>query len=111
MFDSLPDGRRLPECIVVSFGIPEPKKVDYSGTERESIRVTILVKRLTDARAQADAVTAEEAMRKADLESDDGSYDLVGVSTNMPQPLPWNESGRYVWGFDTTITTQRKDFF
>ena len=44
------------------------------------------------------------------LDSENGSYELESFETTDPQPLPWDESGRFVWAFDAYIDT-RKDFF
>lgn len=110
VFDSLPDGRRYPECTVLSYGLPSTRQVDYAGTEQTQQSVTVIVKRLTDPKAQVDAMAARCILTAADLSSRNGSYDYVGIDAEKPRPLEWNESGRYVWAFDSTITTQRKEF-
>lgn len=111
VMDSLSDGRRFPEAVVLAFGTPERTIADYAGTERETLRVTTLVERRDDPKAHADAVAAEQILHGADLESINGSYKLVSAETSSPAPLPRTESGRYIWAFDTIVTTERKDFF
>lgn len=110
VFDSLPDGRTYPEAVALTFGIPEIVKSDYAGNIEESLRVTIIVKRLTDPKAKEDACAAERILRTSDLASENGSYELVSVQTESPRPLPWNESNRYVWALDAQVITGRKDF-
>lgn len=109
IFDALPDGRRYPEAIVLTIGMPTRRKVDYAGTTRETYRVTTIVKRMTDPSAKIDALTAEKIINKENLESENGSYILISFETEPPRPLPWQESNRYVWAFDTVITTQGKE--
>lgn len=111
VFSKMPDGRRHPEATVVSFGVPAVEVVDYAGTERDVLRVTVIVKRISEERAMADAAEAERALRTSPLESQNGSYDLASVSAERPRPIPWDESGRYVYAFDAEFKTTRKDFF
>lgn len=108
---SLADGRTMPEAVILGFGVPEQRRYDYAGTQEETLRVTVIVKRLSEIRAQEDAQRAERALRMAPLESDNGSYRLKSIDTDAPRPLPWDESGRWVWAFDIRATTTRKDFF
>lgn len=108
---SLSDGRALSEAVMLSFGVPERTTIDYSGSIREVLRVSVVVKRLSEARAMEDAALAQHALRRASLEPADGSFDLEKVEMDAPQPLPWDESGRWVWAFDIRVTTTRKDFF
>lgn len=110
VFDTLPDGRQFPECIVLTFGLPTSEIIDYAGTERQSQRITVIVKRLTDPKSQLDATRARDILLHSNLESENGSYDFEGIDADPPRPMTWNESGRYVWAFDSVIKTQRKEF-
>lgn len=110
VFLTMPDGRIHPECVVLAFGIPDRKVIYYDGTESSPIRVTVLVKRVSEYAAMSTSQRAECVLKTNPLDSEDGSYDLDSVETTEPQPLPWDESGRFVWGFDVYIDT-RKDFF
>lgn len=110
VFTTMPDGRRYPESVTLAFGIPDRKTVYYDGTTTSPIRVTVIVKRLSEFNAMATAQEAEVVLKSSPLDSENGSYDLDSVETTDPQPLPWDESGRYVWAFDVYIDT-RKDFF
>lgn len=110
VFEALPDGRRFPECIVLSWGLPRHRQIDYAGTEQVIQPLTVIVKRLSDPAAKNDAVQAREVLLAADLSCDDGSFDYIGIDIEPPRPMAWNESGRYVWALDSEITTQRKDF-
>lgn len=108
---SLADGRSMPEAIILGFGVPSLRTIDYAGTQEETLRATVIVKRLSERHAQEDACRAQRALRFALLESENGSYCLKGIEIDAPQPLPWDESGRWVWAFDIRVTTTRKDFF
>lgn len=110
VFTTMPDGRRFPESVTLAFGIPDRKTVYYDGTTTSPMRVTVIVKRLSEFDAMATAQEAEAVLKSSPLDSENGSYDLDSVETTDPQPLPWDESGRYVWAFDVYIDT-RKDFF
>lgn len=110
VFTTMPDGRRYPESVTLAFGIPDRKTVYYDGTTTSPMRVTVIVKRLSEFNAMATAQEAEAVLKSSPLDSENGSYDLDSVETTDPQPLPWDESGRYVWAFDVYIDT-RKDFF
>ena len=110
VFLTMPDGRANPECVVLAFGIPDRKVTYFDGSESAPLRVTVLVKRVSEYAAMNDAQTAERTLKAAPLDSQDGSYELDSVETTEPRPLPWDESGRFIWGFDVYIDT-RKDFF
>ena len=110
VFTTMPDGRRYPESVTLAFGIPDRKTVYYDGPTTSPMRVTVIVKRLSEFNAMATAQEAEAVLKSSPLDSENGSYDLDSVETTDPQPLPWDESGRYVWAFDVYIDT-RKDFF
>lgn len=110
VFNTMPDGRRYPESVTLAFGIPDRKTVFYDGTTTSPMRVTVIVKRVSEFAAMCDAQMAEAALKSSPLDSEDGSYQLGSVETTDPQPLPWDESGRFVWAFDVYIDT-RKDFF
>lgn len=111
VFTSPTDGSKHPECIVLAYGIPERSMTYYGGDEEDRLRITVIVKRISELAAMEDAAKAEEIMRTASLESLNGSYELVKVETDLPQQLPWDESGRFVWAFDSYVTTTRKEFF
>lgn len=110
VFNTMPDGRRYPESVTLAFGIPDRKTVYYDGTTTSPMRVTVIVKRVSEFAAMCDAQKAEAVLKSADLASENGSYQLDSVETTDAQPLPWDESGRFVWAFDVYIDT-RKDFF
>lgn len=110
VFLTMPDGLKYPECVVLAFGIPDRKTIYFDGTESAPIRVTVLVKRISEYDAMNTAQLAESTLKTSPLDSEDGSYDLDSVETTEPMPLPWDESGRFVWGFDVYVDT-RKDFF
>ena len=110
VFTKMPDGRAHPESVTLAFGVPDRKTVYYDGTATSPLRVTVIAKRLGEFEAMATAQLAEDVIRTSPLDSENGSYEIEGVETTDPQPLPWNESGRFVWAFDAYIET-RKDFF
>lgn len=110
VFNTMPDGRRFPESVTLAFGIPDRKTTYYDGTTSSPLRVTVLVKRVSEFDAMNTAEQAEAVLSSTSLDSEDGSYQLDSVETTDPRPLPWDESGRFVWAFDVYIET-RKDFF
>lgn len=110
VFTTMPDGRQYPESVTVAFGIPDRKVTYYDGTTTSPLRVTVIVKRVSEYAAMTTAQLAESILRTSPLDSENGSYELESIDTTDPQPLPWDESGRFVWAFDAYIDT-RKDFF
>ena len=103
VFTSPPDGRAHPERVVLSFGAPSRRTCYYDGDDMTPLRVTCLAVRYSEYEAMAAAQDCERIIRRADLSSRDDSYRLVSVDTAEPRPLPRDESGRYVWAFDTEI--------
>lgn len=110
VFTTMPDGRRFPESVTIAFGVPDRKIVYYDGTTTSPLRVTVIVMRVSEYEAMATAQLAESILATSPLDSENGSYELESFETTDPQPLPWDESGRFVWVFDAYIDT-RKDFF
>lgn len=110
VFTTMPDGRRFPESVTIAFGVPDRKIVYYDGTTTSPLRVTVIVMRVSEYEAMATAQLAESILATSPLDSENGSYELESFETTDPQPLPWDESGRFVWAFDAYIDT-RKDFF
>ena len=109
VFTTMPDGRTYPESVTIAFGIPDRKIMYYDGTTTSPMRVTVLVKRVSEWAAMNTAQEAERVLSTTPLDSENGSYEIESVETTDARPLPWDESGRFVWAFDLYIDT-RKDF-
>lgn len=109
VFTTMPDGRTYPESVTIAFGIPDRKVMYYDGTTTSPMRVTVLVKRMSEWEAMNTAQEAERVLSTTPLDSENGSYEIESVETTDARPLPWDESGRFVWVFDLYIDT-RKDF-
>ena len=77
---TLPDSSKHPEAVVVSLGVASRQ------------------------------MEAERILRTRPLDSRNGSYRVASVETAFPRPIPWDESGFFVWAFDATINITRKDF-
>lgn len=77
--------------------------------ERGTVAVTVMVVREVAADAEAVAVAAELAARRADWEpyADAEAYRIVGVDTSAPAFKERDSSGRYVWAFDVVCTVVR----
>lgn len=110
VFTTIPDGRRHQESVTLAFGVSDRKITYYDGTSSSPLRVTVIVMRISEFDAMSVAQECEAIIRNSSLDSDNGSYQLDSVETTEPQPLPWDESGRFVWAFSVYIDT-RKDFF
>ncbi|NGM17721.1 hypothetical protein GMI70_06915 [Eggerthellaceae bacterium zg-893] len=103
VFPARPDGRAHPERTVLAFGAPGRRTGYYDGDDITPLRVTCVAVRVAEGDAMAAAQACEHTLRRADLASRDGSYRLVSAETTAPRPLPWDESGRFAWAFDTEI--------
>ncbi len=103
------DSFRRPEATVVTCGMPVPGKRYWDGSGTTSLRLTVLVKRMSEDGAIRDAGEASRALnRSGALESADGSYRLVSNSAETPRQLRWDEQGRWVWAFDATIVYEER---
>lgn len=103
VFTSQPDGRTYPERVVLAFGAPSRRTNYFDGDDVTPLCVTCIVVRVAEYDAMTTAQECERILRSEDLDSHNGSYQLVSVDTSVPRPLPWDESGRFVWAFDTDI--------
>lgn len=110
VYNGMANGILHRESVSLEFGVAARKITYYDGTTASPLRVTVLVRRVSEYDAMVDAQEAESVLRNANLSSMNGSYELEEVDTTDPQPIPWDESGRHVWAFDVYITT-RRDFF
>lgn len=111
IFTTMADARRHPESVTLAYGVPTPS-VDYmDGGGEDSQRITVLCRRISEEDAIKDATSAYDVFRRGCLDSENGSYGLLSIEATKPQPIPWDESGRYVWAAEASITTTRKDFF
>lgn len=101
------DSFRRPEATVVTCGMPVPGKRYWDGSGTTSLRLTVLVKRLSEEGAIRDAGEASRALnRNGAMESD--SYRLVSNSAETPRQLRWDEQGRWVWAFDAEIEYEER---
>ena len=96
------------EPIVVTEGafVRDSRQVEE---ERGAVAVTVMVVREVAADAESAAITAEQAVRRADWEpyADAGAYRIVGSDTAAPAFKERDSSGRFVWSFDVTCTVVR----
>lgn len=91
---SMADSYRRPEATVLTCGMPVPGKRYWDGSGTTSLRLTVIVKRINEEEAIADADDASRAMnRSGALESRDGSYRLVSNSAETPPPAPMGRAG------------------
>lgn len=100
---SLADAHERPESVSLAVGVPEAPTAYFDFEQSVKVRVTCYVRRFSEEAAKADAADAERAVRLSALESANGSYEIRKHETTRPGPLPWDQSGRYVWFFETTI--------
>ena len=106
---SMADSYRRPEATVLTCGMPVPGKRYWDGSGTVTLRLTVIVKRMCEEEAIADADDASRAINKAGaLESRDGSYRLVSNSAETPRQLRWDEQGRWVWAFDAEIEYEER---
>lgn len=104
------DARRTPESVSVFMGAPAESVGFYDMEWVTTIRLTVVCRRLSEADAMADAGEAHDALRRGDLSSENGSYELLGVEVSEPRPVLWDESGRTVWCVEANVEIKREDF-
>lgn len=101
---SLADSMRHPEAVILSPGVPTAHKRYWDGSGSTSMRITVIVKRVSEERAVADAAEAARVMRREKgMESQNGSYRLVSCDAEHPRFLQWDPQGRYLYAFDATV--------
>ncbi len=104
VFLSLPDACKHREYTVVTSGVPMTVKRYFDGTGTESVRLTILFRRVSEGEAIEAATSASTAFgRPGAMQSRNGSYQLETNSAEKPTLLTWAD-GTFVYGFDATIT-------
>ena len=107
---TLPDSTKHPEAVVVSLGVASRQTRYHDGEVATTLRLTVIAKRRSELDAMGDAMEAERVVRTRSLDSRNGSYRVASVETAFPRPIPWDESGFFVWAFDATINITRKEF-
>lgn len=110
VFPYPPDSREHPECAVVRFGVPGPQEQYFDLGFDTAVRISVMVRRIRDLDAMADAYAAERALRTSPLDSSNGSYRMISIETTRPRPVAWDESGRDVWVVEATAHIEIKEF-
>lgn len=104
---SLANAQKVPECVVLSFGTPKQGDVFYDFEEDAPVRVTVICRRMSELQSMMDASSISEAIDFGSLDSGNGSYEVTNLEKGRPRPMPWDESGRWVWLFDINLTIER----
>lgn len=107
VFLKLPDSRKHPEFVSLTFGAPKQAERYYDFTEDIPVRVTVLCKRISELDAMDDAERIADMLAYNPLESANGSFRMSAIDAERPHPLVWDESGRFVWAFDVNMTIER----
>lgn len=107
VFLTAPNAQKASECVVLSFGTPRPAETYYDLTEDIPIRVTVICKRISELDSMMDADRIRDALTYGSLDSENGSYEITDLEMTRPRPMPWDESGRFVWLFDINLTMER----
>lgn len=110
VFPYPPDSRTHPESTTVRLGVPGPQQQYFDLSFDTAVRITVMVRRIQDLDAMADAQAAERALRTSPLDSANGSYRFVSIETTRPRPVAWDESGRDVWVVEATAHIEIKEF-
>ncbi len=107
-FASVPSALDDPEPIVLRQGNFE-REARFEDSERGTVAVTVLVVRDVEATAETDAQACERWLRSYGWEasSENGSWRIAGLDTTSPHLIERDGSGRFVWGFDVTLTVVR----
>ncbi len=101
---SLSEAAMAPEATVITTGVPTRGRRYWDGTGTTVVRLTVLVKRLSEERALADAAEASRAMRREGaLASANGSYVLVSCEADMPRLLAWDGRGGITYVLDVSV--------
>lgn len=104
---TLSNSQKMSECVVLSFGTPRQGEVYYDLTEEAPMRISVICKRISELKSMEDARKISEAIEYGSLDSENGSYEVTDLEKNRPRPMPWDESGRWVWVFDINLTIER----
>lgn len=107
-FASVPSSLDDSEPIVLRQGNFE-REARFEDSERGTVAVTVLVVREVEAVAEADAQACERWLRSYGWEAsaENGSWRIAGLDTTAPRFIERDGSGRFVWGFDVTLTVVR----
>lgn len=111
VFMSLPDARIHPNAIVLGFGLSNTETAFYDFDQIETYRITVSVRMNDQAAAEQAARKVCDALRLGNFESRNGSYELDNAQTDLPLPVPWDATGRFIWTVETRIRVIRKEWF
>lgn len=103
VFPTAPDAHKYPESISFSMGVPDKPTSYFDFNQNVSVRITCYVRGIGEAATRDNAVVAESAVRRATLDSANGSYRIIKKETTRPAALPWDQSARFIYFFETTI--------
>ena len=104
-----PNSLKAPESIVVILGAPSRENFYFDGTRDVTQNVNIYVRRREENEAASIAEQAGAVLRKADLSSENGSYELTSVTPSTAHPFAFDPSGFFIWAVEAEVSMTRKD--
>lgn len=102
-----PSSQKVNECVVLSFGTPRSSETYYDLTEDIPVRITVICKRISELDAMQNATSIRDSLTYGSLDSENGSYEVTDLEMTRPRPMPWDESGRFVWLFEINLSMER----
>jgi hypothetical protein len=111
VFLSMPDARVHAEAIVLGFGLNDTDVAFYDSDTIETYRVTVSVRMVNQAQGQNIADKIRSALMRESLDSKNGSYEYESRQVDLPIPVPWDASGRFIWTVEARIKVLRKEWF
>jgi hypothetical protein len=111
VFMSLPDARIHPDVVVLGFGLTETETAFYDFDQMETYRISVSVRMNDQAAAERTALAIHDALQIGNFASHNGSYEWDSSTTDLPIPVPWDATGRFIWTVETRIKVIRKEWF
>lgn len=109
IYSRMADAAKHEEFTLLAFAAPRAPESYYDRTMDLTARITAVFLRISDLKAQVDALAAFDALQEHPPESLDGSYRLEEMELTLPAPVTWDEAGRIAWAFDITLIFQREE--
>lgn len=101
---SLSDAATAAEATILSSGMPMRGKRYWDGSGTTVVRLTVIVKRIDEAAALADAEEASRVLgADGAMRSANGSYLLVSCEADRPRLMQWDRRGRIMYVLDVSV--------
>lgn len=96
------------EAVTVRQAPSPAPRVHFDLSESVPVVVSVIVRREDEERAMDEAWLVHDLLlRKGDLASLTGAYDLSGATVTVPREFVWDDNGHTAWVVEATLDISR----